>query len=52
MTFERQSGHLCDVALGTVEIAKSGVQQVKLRPHDAQSWKAINVRTVKFTPGQ
>ena len=52
VTFSGSWDTFADVALGTVEIAKSGVQQVKLRPHDAQSWKAINVRTVKFTPGQ
>jgi alpha-L-fucosidase len=39
-----------DVALGAVEIAKSGVQEVKLRPRDAKAWKAINVRAVVFTP--
>ncbi|MGA2255167.1 MAG: alpha-L-fucosidase, partial [Thermoguttaceae bacterium] len=41
-----------DVAFGTVEIAKSGVQEVKVLPRDANAWKAVNLSTVKFTPGR
>ena len=44
--------HFADVALGTVEIAKSGLQEVKVRPRDANAWKAINLGTVKFARGR
>ena len=44
--------HFADVALGTVEIAKSGLQEVKVRPRDANAWKAINLATVKFARGR
>ena len=43
-------GKFSDVALGTVEIANRGVQEVKVRPRDASSWKAVNLSVVKFTP--
>jgi alpha-L-fucosidase len=36
------------VELGTVEISKAGVQEVKLRPRDANDWKAVNIRDVTF----
>jgi hypothetical protein len=38
-----------NVELGTVEIAKAGVQEVKVRPGDANDWKAVNLRDVTFT---
>jgi hypothetical protein len=41
-----------DVSLGTVAIATSGVQEVKVRPRDASTWKAINLSTVKFARGR
>ena len=41
-----------DVAFGTVEIAKSGVQEVKVLPRDANAWKAVNLSVVKFTRGK
>jgi alpha-L-fucosidase len=34
---------------GTVEIKQAGSQTVTMRPKDAASWKAINLRSVKFT---
>jgi alpha-L-fucosidase len=37
-----------NVELGTVEIAKAGVQEVKVRPGDANDWKAVNLRDVTF----
>jgi alpha-L-fucosidase len=37
-----------EIALGTVEIAKAGVQEVKIRP--SGPWKAINLRAIKLTP--
>ena len=35
--------------LGQIEIQQAGEQTVKVRSRDAQSWKAINLRSVKFT---
>lgn len=40
------------VEVGTIEIAQSGSQVVKIRPRDAQSWKAINLRWVKLTKAE
>jgi alpha-L-fucosidase len=37
-----------NVGFGTVEIAKPGVQEVKLCPRDPNAWRAINVSAVKF----
>ena len=36
------------VAVGTLEFAKAGDQKVTVRPRDAQSWTAINLRWVKL----
>ena len=41
-----------DVAFGTVEIAKAGVQEVKVRPRDPNAWRAVNLRDVKFAPAK
>ncbi len=41
-----------DVALGTVQIANAGVQEVTIRPRDANTWKAVNLSLVKFTRGK
>jgi len=40
------------VDIGTIEIKQPGVQEVKLRPRDPKSWKAINLREIKFHAGQ
>ncbi len=45
-------GTFADVAFGTVEIAKRGVQEVKIRPRDANAWKAVNLSVVKFVRGR
>jgi alpha-L-fucosidase len=36
--------------LGQIEIPQPGEQLVKVRPKDAKTWKAINLRWVKFQP--
>ena len=36
--------------VGTLEIKEPGVVEVKVRPKDAASWKAINLRGLKLTP--
>jgi alpha-L-fucosidase len=38
-----------EVQAGTLEIKQAGDQVIKIRPRDAQSWKAINLRRVKLT---
>ncbi|MGE5610731.1 MAG: alpha-L-fucosidase [Bacillota bacterium] len=38
-----------EVQAGTLEIKQAGDQVIKIRPRDAQSWKAINLRWVKLT---
>jgi len=43
-------GRFAAVDCGTVEIAKAGAAEVKVRPADAGDWKAVNLREVKFTP--
>jgi alpha-L-fucosidase len=40
------------VQLDQIEIAQPGPQEVKVRPHNAQSWRALNLRFVKLSPGQ
>ena len=45
-------GKFADVAFGTVEIAKGGVQEVKVLPRDPNAWKAVNLSAVKFTRGR
>ncbi len=37
------------VELGEVEFTQPGVQVVSIRPRDAASWKAINLRWVKLS---
>ena len=37
-----------EVGLGTIEVKQAGQQVVKVRPRDAQSWKAVNLRWVKL----
>jgi uncharacterized protein YdbL (DUF1318 family) len=34
--------------MGTIEIKKAGEQTVKVRAKNTQTWKAINLRWVKF----
>jgi len=41
-----------DVAFGTVEIARSGVEEVKVLARDANTWRAVNLSVVKFTRGR
>jgi alpha-L-fucosidase len=36
---------------GTLEVKKSGIQTIKVRPGDASAWKAINLRAVRLQPG-
>jgi hypothetical protein len=36
------------VATGSVEIQQAGQQTLKVRPRDAQTWKAINLRWIKL----
>ncbi len=38
-----------EVAFGTVEMEKSGVQEVKVCARDAKTWRAVNLCVVKFT---
>ena len=52
MTQTGDWGKFADVDFGTVEIAKAGVQEVKVRPRDANAWKAVNLSTVKFARGK
>jgi alpha-L-fucosidase len=39
-----------EFAVGTIEIKQAGEQTVSVRPSDAQTWKAINMRTIILTP--
>jgi alpha-L-fucosidase len=36
-------------SIGTIEVKQSGEQIVKVQPRDAKTWKAINLRFVKFS---
>jgi alpha-L-fucosidase len=38
-----------EINLGQVEIKQAGDQTVSVRPQDANNWKAMNLRYVKFT---
>ncbi|MCX5676552.1 MAG: alpha-L-fucosidase [Planctomycetota bacterium] len=38
--------------MGVIEVKKAGEQAVKVRPRDAESWKAVNLRWVKLTRSQ
>ncbi len=38
------------VDCGTVEIAKAGTEEVKVRAASADNWRAINLREVKIAP--
>jgi alpha-L-fucosidase len=38
------------VAVGRIEAKQAGVVEVKMRPKDAASWKAINLRGLRLTP--
>ncbi len=38
-----------EIEAGTIEIPQAGEQTLKVRPRDAQSWKAINLRWVKLS---
>jgi hypothetical protein len=35
--------------MGVIEVKQAGEQAVKVRPRDAESWKAVNLRWVKLT---
>jgi alpha-L-fucosidase len=37
------------VEMGVIEVKQAGDQTVKVRPRDAQTWKAVNLRWVKLT---
>ena len=39
-----------ELALGTIEIKQAGQQAVSIRPGDAQTWKAIDLRSLVLTP--
>jgi alpha-L-fucosidase len=39
-----------ELTLGTIEIGQAGEQVVSVRPTDAQTWKAINLRSLALTP--
>jgi hypothetical protein len=34
--------------MGVIEVKQAGDQTVKVRPRDAQTWKAVNLRWVKL----
>jgi len=38
--------------LGLLEVKQPGEQTVKVRPRDAKTWKAINLRSVRLTPAE
>jgi len=38
------------VAAGRIDIKEAGVVEVKMRPKDAASWKAINLRGLRLSP--
>ncbi|MBE3100324.1 MAG: alpha-L-fucosidase [Planctomycetes bacterium] len=38
--------------MGVIEVKQPGEQAVKVRPRDAESWKAVNLRWVKLTRNQ
>jgi alpha-L-fucosidase len=38
------------VTVGTLDLKQAGVVEIKIRPKDAASWKAINLRGLKLTP--
>ena len=38
--------------MGVIEVKQAGEQAVKVRPRDAESWKAVNLRWVKLTRNQ
>ena len=38
------------VTLDSIEIAQPGEQLVTVRPKDAKTWKAINLRSVRLSP--
>jgi alpha-L-fucosidase len=39
-----------EIEVGQLKIEQAGDQTIKLRPKDASTWKAINLRFVKVTP--
>ena len=41
-----------EIEAGTIAIEKAGDAKVVLRPRDAASWKAINLRWVKLVPAK
>jgi alpha-L-fucosidase len=38
------------VAVGKLEIAKTGTVEIKVRPKDKAAWKPVNMRALKLTP--
>jgi alpha-L-fucosidase len=43
-------GTFASVDFGKVEIVKGGLHEIKVRPRDANAWKAVNLSAVKFAP--
>ncbi len=41
-----------DIELGQIDIKQPGEQQVKVRPRDAKTWKAINLTQVVLKPAK
>jgi hypothetical protein len=41
-----------EFAFGTVEVKEAGEQAVNVRPSDAQTWKAINLRSIVLAPAK
>jgi alpha-L-fucosidase len=41
-----------EIDAGAIEIEKAGATKVTLRPRDAASWKAVNLRWVKLVPAK
>jgi alpha-L-fucosidase len=43
-------GKYAAVDFGTIEIAKPGPEDIKVRPANADNWRAVNLREVKIAP--
>jgi hypothetical protein len=39
-----------ELDLGVLKVTRAGVQSFSLKPVDAQSWKAVNLRSVRLIP--
>ena len=49
-TADRRLDGVSETEVGQLNIEQPGDQTIKLRPKDAASWKAINLRFLKLTP--